>query len=94
MDGRWELAPAYDVCHAYRPGSEWVSQHALSVNGKRADITKSDLETVGESIRCKRASDIIDEINTVVSRWKRYANAVGVNRRLRDQIAETLLDLR
>ena len=19
----WELAPAYDVCHAYPPGSEW-----------------------------------------------------------------------
>lgn len=93
-DGRWELAPAYDVCHAYRPGSEWVSQHALSVNGRRADITKSDLEAVGASIRCKRAGEIIDEINTVVNSWKRYANAVGVNRRLRDQIGETLLDLR
>jgi serine/threonine-protein kinase HipA len=93
-DGRWELAPAYDVCHAYRPDSQWVSQHALSVNGRRSGVTKSDLEVVGESIRCKRAGDIIDEINTVVLDWKRYANAVGVNRRLRDQIGETLLDLR
>lgn len=93
-DGRWELAPAYDVCHAYRPDSEWVSQHALSVNGRRTAITKSDLETVGESIRCKRSSEIIDEINTVVLNWKRYANAVGVHRKLRDQIGKTLIDLR
>jgi len=93
-DGKWELAPAYDICHAYRPGSEWVSQHALSVNGKRADITTADLEVVGASIRCKRAGEIIDEINAVVRRWKRYANAVGVNRKLRDQIGQTLLDLR
>jgi serine/threonine-protein kinase HipA len=31
-DQKWNLAPAYDICHAYRPGSEWVSQHALSIN--------------------------------------------------------------
>lgn len=28
-DSQWELAPAYDICHAYRPGSEWVSQTCL-----------------------------------------------------------------
>lgn len=33
-DSKWELAPAYDICHAYRPGSEWASQHALSINGR------------------------------------------------------------
>ncbi|HOY13011.1 MAG TPA: type II toxin-antitoxin system HipA family toxin, partial [Saprospiraceae bacterium] len=54
--GKWELAPAYDLCHAYRPGSEWVSQHALSINGKRKEITKADLLVIGDSIRCKKAS--------------------------------------
>jgi serine/threonine-protein kinase HipA len=34
-DGKWELAPAYDVCHAYQPKHKWVSQHALTINGKR-----------------------------------------------------------
>ncbi|WP_411272815.1 hypothetical protein [Daejeonella sp.] len=45
----------YDVCHAFHPGSEWVSQHALSVKGKRDAITKKDLLIIGESIRCKKA---------------------------------------
>jgi serine/threonine-protein kinase HipA len=93
QDGKWELAPAYDVCHAYRPGSEWVSQHALSINGKRKDITKADLLVIGESIRCKKASEIIDEINGNVNQWKRFADEVSVQSTLRDEIAKTLLNL-
>lgn len=91
--GKWELAPAYDLCHAYRPSSEWVSQHALSINGKRKEISRADLLLIGESIRCKQASEIIDEINGIVNQWKRYANEVGVNTALRNEIAKTLLNL-
>lgn len=91
--GKWELAPAYDVCHAYRPGSEWVSQHALSINGKRKDITKSDLLVIGESIRCKKASEIVDEINHTVNQWKTFADEAKVKPNLRDAISKTLLNL-
>ncbi|MBE0650761.1 MAG: type II toxin-antitoxin system HipA family toxin [Bacteroidales bacterium] len=92
--GKWELAPAYDICHAYRPGSEWVSQHALSINGKRKDITKADLLIIGNSIRSKKASEIIDEIKHTVNQWKSFANEVEVIPELRDTIAKTLLNLR
>jgi serine/threonine-protein kinase HipA len=92
--GKWELAPAYDLCHAYRPGSEWVSQHALSINGKRKDITKADLLVIGESIRCKKASEIIDEINDTVNQWKVYAKNVSLETKLRDEIAKTLLNIK
>jgi serine/threonine-protein kinase HipA len=92
--GKWELAPAYDICHAYRPGSTWVSQHALSINGKRKDITKADLLVVGESIRCKKAAEIIDEINATVSQWKRFADEVNVKPTLRDEIAATLKEFK
>lgn len=92
--GKWELAPAYDICHAYRPGSEWVSQHAMSINGKRKEITIADLLLVGKSIRCKKASEIIAEINNTVNQWEKFADEVHVNSMLRDEIAETLLNLR
>jgi serine/threonine-protein kinase HipA len=88
--GKWELAPAYDLCHAYRPGSEWVSQHSLSINGKRKDITKPDLLVIGDSIRLKKASEIIDEINETVARWKEYADEVQVTPKLRNEIGKTL----
>lgn len=90
--GKWALAPAYDVCHAYRPGSEWVSQHALSINGKRKNITREDLLVIGKSIRCKKAAEIVDEINTTIRSWKKFADQVKVHPKLRDEIGKTLLN--
>jgi serine/threonine-protein kinase HipA len=90
---KWKLAPAYDLCHAYRPGSEWVSQHALSINGKRKEITKSDLLIIGKSIQCKKASEIIDKINDTVNQWEKFAREVDVTPALRKEIANTLLNL-
>lgn len=88
--GRWELAPAYDVCHAYKPHHQWVSQHALSINGKRTGIAKSDLMIIGKSIQCKHAAYIIDEIEAVVFNWKKYAHQTGVPVKLRDEIFSTI----
>jgi serine/threonine-protein kinase HipA len=90
--GQWELAPAYDVCHAYRPGSEWVSQHALSINGKRNGITKEDLLLIGKSINFKKAATAIDQITDTVSQWNKFANEQQVSPTLRDAIGSTLIN--
>jgi serine/threonine-protein kinase HipA len=89
-DGVWELAPAYDLCHAYKPDHRWVSQHALSINGKRKSIDKADLLTIGRSIRCKQAVHIIDEIESTVMNWKLFADDTGVDPKLRDAIGKTI----
>ncbi len=90
--GKWELAPAYDVCHAYKPDHRWVSQHALSINGKRTAITKDDLLIIGKSIKNKKAASIIGEISNTVSQWKKFANDVNVLPEIRDEIAKTLIN--
>jgi len=92
-DHKWELAPAYDVCHSYRPDSEWVSQHALSINGKRTGITRNDLLVLAESVNIKKADQIIQQINSVVNRWTEYADSANVRPMLRDAIATTLIHL-
>lgn len=89
--GKWELAPAYDVCHAYQPRHQWVSQHALSINGKRTHITKDDLLAVGKSIKHKKAAETIAEISHTVNQWKTFADEVNVSPKLRDEIAATLI---
>jgi serine/threonine-protein kinase HipA len=91
-DAQWELAPAYDVCHAYQPNHQWVSQHALSVNGKRKGISKNDLLLVGKSISCKHAATIIDEIEDTVLNWKKFANEVGVSSKLSAAIDASIKD--
>ena len=71
--GKWQLAPPYDVCHTFRPGSAWVNQHALSINNKRKDFNKKDLLILGQSIKTKKALNIIEEINETLSQWKNLA---------------------
>ncbi|MGR3179494.1 MAG: type II toxin-antitoxin system HipA family toxin [Candidatus Anammoxibacter sp.] len=89
----WELAPAYDICHAYRPDSIWVSQHALSINGKRKNIQRADLMTFAKSMNIKKANKIIIDINEKVSSWNDYAEETNVKPELRDSIKSTLLNL-
>lgn len=89
--GTWKLAPAFDVCHSFRPGSSWVSQHSLSVNGKRQNITRDDLLAVAKSMNIKRADAIITQVNAAVSRWNDFAALTNVKADLRDAIGKTLL---
>lgn len=90
-DGVWELAPAYDMCHAFQPGHRWVSRHALSINGKRDEITREDIIQIGSSIKCKNAAKIIDEISVVINNWSKYAAEVGVSQKLIKSIDATLI---
>jgi len=92
-DGKWELAPAYDICHAYRPDHRWVSQHALSINGKRKDTTKADLIALAASVNVKKADAIISEVGSAVNRWADFADDCGVSVKLRDGIGSTLIRL-
>lgn len=89
--GKWKLSPAYDVCHAYRPGSEWVSQHNLSINGKRKNISKDDLLEVARQMNVKKANTIIKEIADTISQWDSYADKVQVDTKLKQAIGKTLI---
>lgn len=91
QDGIWKLSPAYDVCHAYRPQSTWVSMHCLTVNGKREHISRADLEAVATNMNIKKAKQIIKQVNDVVNNWSNYADTQKVDTILRDAIGNTLL---
>lgn len=87
----WELAPAYDVCYSYNPKSSWVSQHALSIVGKRDNITKNDLLVFAKSMNIKKAEQIIKQINEVVGNWPIYAEQTKMESKKRDAITSTLI---
>lgn len=90
-EGDWELSPAYDICFAYRPDSDWVSQHNLSINGKRTDITREDLLTVAKSMNIKKANTIIQQIDQAVKRWYEFAEAVNVENKMKESIGRSHL---
>jgi serine/threonine-protein kinase HipA len=90
-DGVWKLAPAYDVCHSYRPGSDWVSQHSLSINGKRIDFNKEDLLKFAEQHSIRHAPRIIEEGLAMVNNWMKYAKEFNVSDDLAKAIDSTLV---
>lgn len=89
-DGRWRLAPAFDVIYAHNPKGQWTDQHQMSINGKRDHFTRADLLAVGESISVSQPGDILDEIVGVVARWPEYAAQAGVDPDRAGQIGATL----
>jgi len=91
--GQWKLAPAFDVCHAFRPGSSWVSQHSLSINGKRMNISRNDLLQVAKKMNIKKADAIIDQVNAAVKKWNEFADQTNVKKELKEAISKTLLFL-
>lgn len=90
-DGKWALAPAYDVCHAYRPGSPWVSQHNLSINGKRKNIGREDLLIIARQNSIRNPAKILDEAVRLVRQWPDYAQRYQVEEKLWKAIDSTLI---
>lgn len=89
--GKWSQSPAFDICHAFRPGSLWVSSQSLTVNGKREGITEADFLEVARQMNIKKPKDKIEQVKAAVKRWNEFAEAVKVESKLRDSIRETLL---
>ncbi|WP_299156066.1 HipA domain-containing protein [uncultured Christiangramia sp.] len=89
-DKNWSIASAYDVCYAYSSGSTWVHQHALSFRGKRTDITRESLQTIGKSMNIDKMDDIINRRLDEMKDWNDYASEVSVNSRLKNKIQNNL----
>lgn len=76
--GKWKLSPAYDVTYAYNPNNRWLRQHQMSVNGKRNDITRTDLMEVAQELDLRTKRVIIDQVVEGISEWKRIGKEVGI----------------
>jgi len=90
--GVWRLAPAYDECYAWNPEGAWTSQHQMSVNGKRRDISDEDMLQAARAadIPQRKARAIIDEVRSAVSRWRDFAGEANVHARHVEAIASRL----
>jgi serine/threonine-protein kinase HipA len=76
--GGWQLAPAYDVTHAYHPDSRWTSRHLMSVNGRFDGIALDDLHAVGERHAVPGYKRCLREVRAAVDDWSTFATAAEV----------------
>jgi serine/threonine-protein kinase HipA len=82
----WELAPAYDVTHAYNPKGEWTYQHLMSVNGKFDDITREDIFVEADRFGVGRPNDLLNDVRTALADWPRFAEEAGLGGSASDRV--------
>lgn len=78
-DGDWQLAPAFDVTHAYNPSGEWTQRHQMSVNGKFDKINLEDLLAVGDHYLIHGYKNVIGEVLQAIDRWPNFAGLSAVD---------------
>lgn len=90
-EGRWSLAPAYDLCYSYNPGGRWTSRHQLSLNGKTDGFTRGDLLAVAQAVGLRDADHIIEDVRASVAAWPDVAKDCLVRKEHIEAIGRTLL---
>jgi serine/threonine-protein kinase HipA len=83
----WELAPAYDVTHAYDPKGEWTYQHLMSVNGKFDDITRKDLLVEADRFGVRQPNRLLTDVRTALKNWPEAAQQARLSDSVIDRIA-------
>jgi len=88
-DGTWRLAPAFDMVWAYNPAGRWTDRHQMSVNGKRNDFTRADLEAPAAEYDIRGAGKILAEVAGAVALWPEFARLAGVDEPMAKRIQAT-----
>lgn len=89
--GKWSLAPAFDMIYSYNPSGDWTSRHQMSLNDKRDNFTVEDFKAVGETVSMKRgrAQAILKEVIEAVQHWPDCADQAKIGTDQTDAIART-----
>jgi serine/threonine-protein kinase HipA len=74
-NGSWKVAPAYDLTFS----SSGHGMHSTMVSGESANPTKFHLLELANYFKIKNASNIIDQVQSVIYNWKVYAKQSNVS---------------
>ena len=90
-DGKWRLAPAYDLTFAAGPGGE----HTTSVLGRGKNIDRERLLALGRhaDLNDREAREVIDCVAAAVADWHLFAASCDVSTASSNRIAKALASL-
>ncbi len=75
-DGRWSLAPAYDVTFA--AGGQWTARHQMRIADRLSGVTRADLLAVAHTFAIRSPDRILDEVDAAVAEWPGFARETAV----------------
>lgn len=92
-NGKWRIAPAYDVTFIFNTNGTGPNiDRRLSIGGKTAEITKSDLIEFARNNGIKNAEAIINYVANAIKNFNTYANKYEIAQPWRGIIKKTLND--
>lgn len=74
--GTWKLAPAYDLTFS----NSSHGFHSTMISGESQNPGKIHLLKLADYFKIKKANEIIQQVEEVVSNWKVYAKEAGVEK--------------
>ncbi len=77
-DGRWSLAPAYDLSYSNNPSHPYMRQHCMGVDGEFLHITEAHQLRLADRFGIPYARVILDRVREVVDAWPDYADRAAV----------------
>lgn len=84
---KWNLAPAYDLTYPLDALLNFTKiSRALSINGKRTDITRDDILVIADSFTIKNANGIIDEVVAKAQSFEELAIENGIPSKVIEKI--------
>ena len=92
QEGRWTLAPAYDLTHAFNPQGEWTQRHQMGINAKFEHITLADIYEVGDRQAIPAFKSVTAEVLDAVDSWETFANLAGVKREGQKRVAKDIAE--
>jgi serine/threonine-protein kinase HipA len=86
-EGVWRLSPAYDLTYSVDlTAPAYSNRHSLTMNGKNEDITREDLEIVGQNNDIQDYKTLIDTVANATDKFEVYAKKLGVDEKLIENI--------
>ena len=84
-DGRWRLAPAYDMTWAV--GGQWAQSHQMTVAGKGDHFSREDLLDIGAKFDIPHdGAALIADVSAALDTWPDEARAVDLDASLITQM--------
>lgn len=89
-NGKWDLSPAYDLCHA--EGSQFTRFHQLSINGKTSDFNRGDLKHLAKyaGLPRGRENQILEQTQDAFSNWDKIATDLDIPGNLKRHVLSTI----
>lgn len=87
----WNLGPAYDLTYALNPLFTFKTiSRALSINGKRTEITLKDLLVIADVFSIKNPKGILKEVQSLIPKWNKFANELNIPKNIISSIEKEI----